>query len=405
MSDAVVIVGGGHAAAQLCASLSEAGWGARVHLVCEEPHLPYQRPPLSKAFLKKNDETVQTIRAQSWYEQAGITLHVGDPVVSLDRQAKQVQLRSGQVLPYGHLVLATGTRARRLPAIPVEIENVASLRTAEDAERLRQRWAPASSLTVIGGGYIGLELAATARALGKSVRVLESAPRLLARSLSAEMADHVLQTHRAAGIEICLGVKVDGFELENGRLKALQVDGVREPVEMLVLGIGAEPEQQLAQAAGLTCDNGIVVDAFMQTSDPSVLAVGDCTQFPWAGGERRLRLESVQNANDQARTAAATLLGRREPYKSLPWFWSEQGSMRLQMAGLMPSDGERVLRPGAQAGSFSVLHYVGQTLCCVESVNAPMDHMASRKLLEQGVSPNRAQAADSTIPLKQWIPA
>jgi 3-phenylpropionate/trans-cinnamate dioxygenase ferredoxin reductase subunit len=404
MSDAVVIVGGGHAAAQLCASLAEAGWGPRVQLVCEESPLPYQRPPLSKAYLKKADEPVQPIRAQSWYEQAGITVHSADPVVTIDRPSKQVSLRSGKVLSYGHLVLATGTRARQLSALPASTLNVASLRTAEDAQRLRSRWADAATLTVIGGGYIGLELAATARALGKSVRVLESASRLLARSLSAEMADHVLQTHRAAGIDIQLGVKVDGFELQADRLVSLQVNGVREPVDLLVLGIGAEPELALARAAGLECDNGVVVDAFMQTSDPAVLAMGDCTYFPMAGTDRRLRLESVQNANDQARTVAATLQGRREPYKALPWFWSEQGSMRLQMAGLMPADGERVVRPGAQAGSFSVLHYVGDTMRCVESVNAPMDHMASRKLLELGVSPTRAQAADGSVPLKQWIP-
>lgn len=405
MSDAVVIVGGGHAAAQFCASLSEAGWGSRVHLVCEEAHLPYQRPPLSKAFLKKSDEGVQPIRARAWFEQAGIHLHLQDPVVSIDRSARQVHLRSGQVLPYGHLVLATGTRARQLPALAAARSNVASLRTCEDAERLRAGWGPSPSLTVIGGGYIGLELAATARALGKTVRVLESAPRLLARSLSPEMADHVLKTHRETGIEVCLGVTVDGFDVQGDRLVSLQVNGVRESVDFLVLGIGAEPEVALAKAAGLHCDNGVVVDAFMQTSDPAVLAIGDCTQFPLAGTDRRLRLESVQNANDQARTAAATLLGEQEPYRALPWFWSEQGSMRMQMAGLMPADGERVLRLGAQPGSFSVLHYVGDALRCVESVNAPMDHMAARKLLDLGISPTRAQAADASVPLKQWIPA
>jgi 3-phenylpropionate/trans-cinnamate dioxygenase ferredoxin reductase component len=403
----IVIVGGGHAAAQLCSALAAAGQGARVHLVCEEAELPYQRPPLSKAYLKTPTETLQAFRAEAWFADAGMTLHRADPAVAIDRAGRTLRLRSGAVLGYQWLVLATGTRARRLPHLQEELDNVAVLRTAADALRLRTLFDATQHLTVLGGGFIGLEIAATARALGKSVTVLESAPRLLARSVSPEIAEHVLQTHRASGIDVRLGVAVGGFEVEGRRLAALHVEGQREPVELLVLGIGAVPEHTLASDAGLACENGVVVDECMRTSDPHILAVGDCTSFPEGHAQgtpgRRLRLESVQNANDQARSAAATLLGREEPYRALPWFWSEQAALRLQMAGLMPADGTRHRRAGANPTSFSILHYAGERLVCVESVNAPLDHMAARKMLETGKSPAPAVACDPAVPLKAHI--
>ena len=409
----IVIIGGGHAGAALCAGLAAAGQGARVHLVCEETELPYQRPPLSKAFLKNAQETLQAHRAESWYAEAGITAHRADPAVMIDRARRSVRLRSGREIGYGHLVLATGGRARRLPNLPNlrnqpdALANVAVLRSAADAHRLRALLDAAQQLTVLGGGFIGLEIAATARALGKQVTVLESAPRLLMRSVSIELAEHVLHTHRDSGIDVRLGVAVGGFEIEADRLLWLTVGGQRMAVELTVLGIGAVPEHSLASDCGLVCDNGIVVDAHMRTSDPAILAVGDCTQFPeLRSGEptgRHLRLESVQNANDQARTALATLLGRDEPYRALPWFWSEQGSLRLQMAGLMPADGVRHRRLGATPASFSILHYAADRLVCVESVNAPMDHMAARKLLEAGKSPEPALACNAGIPLKAHL--
>lgn len=403
MTDPIVIVGGGHAAAQLCAGLAEAGQGARVHLVCAEAELPYQRPPLSKAFQKNPAEALQLHRSEAWYAEAGITLHRADPAVAIDRAAHRLRLRSGTELRYSRLVLATGARARLLPHLSDALANVCTLRSAADAARLRDKLADATSLTVLGGGFIGLEIAATARALGKAVTVLEAAPRLLARSVSPELAEHVLQTHRSAGIDLRLGVAAGGFEVEAGRLAALTVDGRREAVELLVLGIGAVPEERLAAAAGLACANGVVVDANMRTDDEAILAIGDCSNFPEHGSGRRLRLESVQNANDQARCALATLLGRDEPYRALPWFWSEQGGLRLQMAGLMPADATRHRRPGATPASFSILHYVGERLASVESVNAPLDHLSARKLLEAGRSPAPAVACDPATPLKALL--
>ncbi|MBK6866110.1 MAG: FAD-dependent oxidoreductase [Ideonella sp.] len=396
----IVVIGGGHAGVATCAGLAAAGLGARVQLVCEEAELPYQRPPLSKSFLKNAQEALQWHRDAAWFAASGITLHRGDQAVAIDRAARKVTLRSGLALPYEHLVLATGARARRLPQLPQGLENVAVLRSAADAQRMRRMLASTSRLTVLGGGFIGLEIAATARALGLEVQVLESAPRLLMRALSPEVAEHVRATHAASGIEIRLGVAVGGFETSANRLLSLTVGGNREPVESLVLGIGAVPEHALATAADLACENGIVVDEQMRTSDPAILAIGDCTSFPEPTTGRRTRLESVQNAADQARAAVATLTGHPQPYRALPWFWSEQGPLRLQMAGLMPPDGERHRRAGAGAGSFSVLHYHQGRLHCVESVNAPMDHMAARKLLESGRNPPAAQACDPAIPLK-----
>ena len=405
----IVIIGGGHAAAQLCAGLVEAGQGARVHLVCEEPCEPYHRPPLSKAFLKSADEIMQPHKAVDWYREAGITLHLNDAATAIDRAAHTVTLRSGGVLPWSRLVLATGTRARRLAGLPDGLANVAMLRAVDEARRLRTLLATAQDIIVLGGGFIGLEVAATAQALGKTVRAVESAPRLMGRAVSAELSAYVLQAHRAAGVEVAVGSQVGGFEVAGGRLVSMQIDGASVAVDLLLLAIGAVPETSLAEAAGLECADGIVVDAHMQTSDADVLAIGDCTRFPDRRAGRALRLESVANANEQARTAVATLTGAPRPHDAIPWFWSEQGAMRLQMVGLVPAEGTpghtAVRRPGpaANPNAFSLFHYVGDELVCVESVSAPVDHMMSRKLLEAGLSPAAAQVGDAAVPLKSLL--
>ncbi|MEO8280770.1 MAG: FAD-dependent oxidoreductase [Ideonella sp.] len=399
----IVIIGGGHAAAALCAALANAGQGHRLHLVCAEAVLPYQRPPLSKAFLKNSAETNQPHRADNWYAEADIRIHRADPALAIDRTQQILTLQSGTRLPYGQMVIATGTRARRLAAIPEGLANVALLRSADDAQRLRSQLVAGRKLTVLGGGFIGLEVAMTALGLGLDVEVLEAAPRLLARSISPEVAEHVRQHHEAAGLRIRLGVRVDDFCIEANHLVALDVDGVSQPIDLMLMGIGAEPETALAEAAGLDVDNGILVDAHMTTSDPLIFAVGDCARFPEAKSGQRLRLESVQNATDQARCAAASLLDTPHPYTALPWFWSEQGSLRLQMAGLMPQDGVRYRRAGASAASFSVFHYHSGQLTCVESVNAPMDHMMARKLLDAGKSPAADLVSDPQVPLKSLL--
>ncbi len=408
-AEAIVIIGGGHAAAQLCAGLIDAGAGPRTTLICAEATLPYQRPPLSKSFLKNAAEIAQLHRASAWYTDGGVTVQLGQPAVAVDRQQKLVRLGDGQQIPYDRLVLATGGRARLLTDLPPGLVNVATLRSAADAEGLRAQMVASESLTVVGGGFIGLEFAATGRHLGKRVTVVESAPRLLARAVSPEISEYVLQLHRASGIEIHLDAKVAGFEIagQNSdaapRLVAIELDGARHPVDLVLLGIGALPETGLAEAAGIACENGIVVDEYMVTSDPAILAIGDCTSFPDIASGRRLRLESVQNANDQARTAVATLLGAPRPHNAIPWFWSEQGNLRLQMAGLPPAHAERYKRTGAKADSFSIFHYADGVLHCVESINAPLDHMMARKLLETGKSPAPAVACDPAVALKTLL--
>jgi 3-phenylpropionate/trans-cinnamate dioxygenase ferredoxin reductase component len=329
--------------------------------------------------------------------------------VAIDRARRRVRLRDGDEIGYEQLVLATGGRARLLAGLPPGLANVATLRSVEDALALRDKMTACDTLSVVGGGFIGLEAAATGRALGKRVTVVESAPRLLARAVSPELSDHVLQVHRDAGIDIRLQARIGGFEFEatpatgSPRLAAIRLNGERHPVDLLLLGIGAEPETSLAEAAGLECDNGIVVDEYMVTSDPAILAVGDCTSFPDICCGRRLRLESVQNANDQARTAVASLLGKHLAHRAVPWFWSEQGNLRLQMAGLPPAHAERHRRPGPKPDSFSILHYADGVLHCVESVNAPLDHLMARKLLEAGRSPEVAKAVDPAVPLKSLL--
>ena len=402
----IVIVGGGHAAAALCVALSEAGQGHRVHLVSEEQELPYHRPPLSKNFLKKSDETIALHKGAAWYGEQGIQTHLSNAVVRIDREAQKAVLRSGVALSYQHLVLATGTRARTLDALPPFLTNVHVLRNAEHARSLRTRLnemvAAGRHLTVLGGGFIGLEIAASARQLGLEVTVLEVAPRLLGRSVSVQLAEHVLAHHLSMGTKVQIGAHIERYEVLENQLRSIQVNGNRMAIDELILGIGAIPETRLASDCGLTVDNGIVVDACMRTSDPAVMAVGDCVAFPTADGGR-IRLESVQNANDQARIAATTLLGGEERYLPIPWFWSEQGPMRLQMAGLLPASFETVRRYGTNASSFTLFHMVGDKLLCAESANAPLDHMMSRKLIEARVTLNPATLADHLIPLKSFL--
>ena len=399
----IVIVGAGHAAMALSASLADAGQGQRVILVSDEHELPYQRPPLSKAFLKNADVAAQVLRDAAWFAATGIELILGEAALSINREARTVTLRSGRSLAYGQLVLATGTRARRMPGWP-EAANVHVLRSAQDARALRDGLAASRSVTILGGGFIGLEVAATCAALGKPVTVLEAGPRLMGRAVSEALSAHALEVHRASGVQVHLQATVGEPEFSQDRLLRLaSQSGVRD-VDVLLLAVGALPNAELAQAAGLACDNGIVVDAQMRTSDPQILALGDCAQFPL--GSARLRLESIQNAQDQARVAASSLLGGSASYQPVPWFWSEQGGMRLQMVGLFGAGpAETFRREGAQPGAFSLFHYQQGLLRCVESVNAPADYMMARKLLEAGASPSGPLVANPGQPLRALMPS
>jgi len=309
------------------------------------------------------------------------------------------------------LVLATGTRARQLPSLPTNLDNVYTLRTAHDATQLRSALQGVQRVTFIGGGFIGLELAATLQSLGKQVTVLESQGRLLSRAVSEELSSHVLDVHQKAGVDIRLNSQIKGFAFESHRVTHIELADETLDVECVLLGIGAEPEDALARQIGLACEQGIVVDSQMKTSNPCIWAIGDCTRFPWIQEMPTLRLESVQNANDQARVAAQSITGHEARYQPVPWFWSEQGGMRLQMVGLMPAKPHSVRRPlpppvqatGNPSMGFSLFHYQGEQLHCVETVNAPMEHMMARKIMEQGLSPTPAMVADAATPLKSLL--
>ncbi|OZI77200.1 NAD(P)/FAD-dependent oxidoreductase [Bordetella genomosp. 12] len=396
----IVIIGGGHAAAQLCGSLADSGQDMAITLISEEAHLPYHRPPLSKTFIKDAAAEPALLRPAKAYDDAGVRLLLGETAVAIDRAERKVTLASGAQLSYDELVLATGTRARRLPGLEPEPANLHYVRSVADAQRLREALAAAGSVTVLGGGFIGLEVAATAAALGKQVAVFESQDRLLARSVSPEISDLVSANLREAGIALHLGAAVEGFDVADGRVRSLRAAGQAHAVELLIAGIGAVPETRLAEAAGLEVNNGIVVDGRMQTSDPHIHAIGDCTAFPYAREGRALRLESVQNANDQARVLAAVLGGQAAEYHALPWFWSDQGALRLQIAGIAPAGCERRIRPGAKPGSLSVMHFLNGRLMCVESINAPLDHMAARKLLDLAEHPPVDVLLDPAVALK-----
>jgi 3-phenylpropionate/trans-cinnamate dioxygenase ferredoxin reductase component len=386
----IVIIGGGHAAAQLCATLVDAKCSQPIHLVCAEATLPYHRPPLSKAFIKSFDTTVQYHRAPAWFADAGIHVHLLDPAVEINREQKRVTLQSGKVLEYATLVLATGTRSRTVDGLLHNLENVYCLRTLSDAERVRQAIHHASSISLLGGGFIGLELAATAKQLGKEVIVFEAASRLLARACSAELSNHILDVHRAAGIHIELNAQLkmniegmSAFEIDNQHLKSITINGTQHATELLLLGVGAIPETELANAAELNCDNGIVVGSNLQTSDESIFAIGDCASFPATSAAGFMRLESVQNANDQAKFVAHLIVNdsnesRSRVYSATPWFWSEQGSIRLQMAGIYRSN-LTTEKMSFNPGSFTLRHFDEDRLVSVESVNAPADYMTARK--------------------------
>jgi 3-phenylpropionate/trans-cinnamate dioxygenase ferredoxin reductase subunit len=397
----IVVIGGGHAAAQLCAAMAKAGAGARMHVVCEEATPPYHRPPLSKNFLLNAAQEAQLLQQAAWYAAQGIDVHMGDAAVRIDRAAQAVHLASGARLAYEKLVIATGSRARELPGLDRTLSNILMLRTLADASALRERLqglARDLPLTVLGGGFIGLEVAASARQLGRPVHVLEAAARLMARAVSPELSARVASHHAQQGIAFTLNAQVQEFVLHDGRLAGVRIDGALHEVDELLVGIGAVPDVALAQACGLTVDNGICVDGFLATSDPDILAIGDCTAFEYRG--RHARLESVHNANEQARLAAMVLLGTgQSPYRPVPTFWSDQGRLKLQMVGLWQPALQAVVRPGT-GESLSVFHYDGAALVAVESLNAPGDHILARRLLERGISPTPAQAADSQFALK-----
>jgi 3-phenylpropionate/trans-cinnamate dioxygenase ferredoxin reductase subunit len=385
----VVIVGAGQAGFQAAASLREAGFDGRVVLIGEEPCLPYQRPPLSKSFLAgMADLETLWFRPRAYYDRHNIELLEGQRATRIDRARRTVVRASAPAVPYDHLVLATGASARALPVPGADLDGVLPLRTLIDAQLLVRRLGTARHAVVIGGGFIGLEFAAVAGSLGVEVTVIEALPRLMARAVSSEISQFYVDEHAGWGGRILLGSGVARITGDaSGCVTGVETyDGQHHPADIVLVAIGVRPNVELAAECGLAVDNGIVVDEYLLTHDARISAIGDCTNFPSQFADVPVRLESVQNAADQARCLAARLTGKPAPYRSVPWFWSDQRDLKLQMAGLTMGHDRTVLRGNAAARSFSVLCFKQGKLLGVESVNRPSDHMAVRRLF--GVAPD-----------------
>ena len=405
MPETLVVVGGGQAASSLVAGLRAAGDSRPVVLVSEEPDPPYRRPPLSKGYLAGGTPAERlAIRPERWYAENGVALRLGQRVEAIDRAARTVRLAGGEALGYARLALATGASPRRLPdSIGGGLAGVHVLRSRADADALGGELAPGRRIAIVGGGYIGLEAAASAAARGARVAVVEMAERILQRVAAAETSAWFRELHAGHGVAIRESTGLRRIAGEGGRAVAVELDdGETLAADAVVVGVGVRPNDGLAAAAGLAADDGILVDEFCRTSDPAIVAAGDCARFPWRGG--RVRLESVQNAQDQGAAAARTLAGAPEAYRPIPWFWSDQYDAKLQIAGLNTGYDATATRPGRRDGALSVWYYRGDALLAVDSMNDAASHAAARRLLARGTSPPRAHVADPALDLKTLAP-
>ncbi|HWD01916.1 MAG TPA: FAD-dependent oxidoreductase [Amycolatopsis sp.] len=398
--ETVLVAGGGQSGFQVAASLRDKGFTGRVVLVGDEPGVPYQRPPLSKAYLTgtATDEQLR-LRPEDYFAEKAIELVPGR-VASVDRTSSRAVLADGTELPYDHLVLATGARNRVLPVPGADLGGVLTLRTREDADRLRSSLDCAANIVVIGGGFIGLEFAAHA---GRPVTVVEAQDRLLARVASPDVSSFFEQLHEKAGHTVLLGAGVTALH-GSSRVESVELaDGTRLPADLVVVAVGVVPETTLAEQAGLAVTNGVVVDEQLRTEDPKIFAIGDCANFPCVHAGASTRLESVQNAVDQARSVAAAIVGEGAPYDSLPWFWTDQAGAKLQIAGIL-ADADRTVVTGDRAeGRFSVLSFRDGVLIAVESVNRPPDHIAARRLFTAEPKPAYTDLEASSFDLKAHV--
>lgn len=406
-TERMAILGAGHAGLSIAETLRRKGHQGPVMLIGAEPGLPYQRPPLSKQYLKGEwDESRLEQRNAAFYTRQRIELKNAAPVVRIDRQKRQLEFADGEHLDWDRLAIATGARVRRLDIPGSDLAGIHYLQTLDQARTLRAELTRASSVVVIGGGYIGLEGAAAFALAGKKVTLLNRSATLLSHSVGATLAEHLVRLHQQRGVQIENSVEVTAFTGRQGRMERLMLsDGRQLEADLVLVGIGVEPQTALAEAAGIRCRDGILVDACCRTSDPRVVAAGDCTRFDHPLLQNRsVRLESIQNAVEQGRHAAATLLGEVHPYAAVPWFWSDQYEAKIQIAGVGTGHNIEVVRGNPDEGRFSVFCYAHKRLVAVESVNAPAEHMLARKLLQAGISLSPDEAADPDFPLRQLLP-
>lgn len=410
-SSTAIIIGAGHAGGELAIALRNEGWEGRILLLGEEAHLPYHRPPLSKAYLAGSvEKSSLSIRPQMAYDKANVEFIGSVRVSRIDRANQRLELADGSQLAYDKLAIATGGRPRPLSvpnaAVAERCANLHYLRTLDDVEQIRAQLAPGKRLAIVGGGYIGLEVAASAIAQGLQVTVLEALPRVLQRVTAAELSAYYERKHREAGVDIRTGVQVADLEVTGDTVTAvLCADGSRLAADLVVVGIGLLANTELAAEAGLQVDNGILVDEHAQTSDPHIYAAGDCTNHPNALLGRRLRLESVPNALEQSRVAAANMAGKAKTYASVPWFWSDQYELKLKMVGLAEGFERLVLRGDPATDSFSAFYLKGDKVLAADTVNRPQDFIAAKRLVAEGIAVTDAQLADDSRPLKEQLPA
>lgn len=399
----IVIAGAGHAGGSAAALLRQMGWTGAITLVGEEPLPPYQRPPLSKAWLKgEADADTLALRPAAFYATAAIGLRLGTRVTAIDRAGRAVVLSDGGSLPYDILILALGARARRIPLPGLQLDGVLELRSVADADRLKAALGPGKRLAVIGGGYIGLEAAASARALGAEAIVIEREPRVLARVACPLLSEFFQSHHRAQGVTIEVNAQVEAL-VGAGHVEGVRLgDGRLIEADAVLVGVGAVANDELARAAGLACDNGIIVDLAARTEDPAIYAIGDCTRRPLPLYERMWRLESVPNALEQAKQAAAAICNKPPPAPEVPWFWSDQYDLRLQIAGIPFDAAEIVLRGSVEDGHFALFHLAADgTVQAVEAVNAAQEFMGGRRIIGKRKRLNAAQIRDMSVTMQQ----
>lgn len=404
MTGRLVIIGAGQAAFALAAKLRSLKDERPITILGAEDCYPYQRPPLSKKYLLGEMSFDRLLfRPEAWYGENNVEIRLSTPVEDIDRANKAVRLFDGSTIAYHTLAIATGATPRRLPeAIGGHLAGVFTVRDKADADRLAEEMTPGRRLLIVGGGYIGLEAAAVARHLGLEVTVIEMADRILARVAAKETADAMRAIHLAHGVAIREKTGLSRLIGENGRVVAAELsDGTRLDVDIVIAGIGVTANDALAARAGIETAGGIVVDAFGLTSDPSIYAMGDCAVFDWKG--QQIRLESVQNAVDQAEAAAAAMTGGVEPYRPKPWFWSDQYDFKLQIAGFNLGYDETIVRPGVREGSLSIWYFARGEFIAVDAINDAKAYVTGKKLLDMGRTPDRTAVADPAFDLKALL--